>query len=299
MKTLTRLLPLTVAGLLLLASSAHAQSYQTWVSGVGDDANPCTRTAPCKTFAGAISRTTAGGEISVLDPGGFGAVTITKAITINGVGNHASILASGTSAIIINAGTTDTVVLRNLSMNGGTTVSGVDGVRLLQAGRLVVEDCEIAGFDDAGIEVATSTATKVVVSGTTIRGITNGVKVAPSAGRADVLIDNATIRSAATGIEATGGYTMVSRSTIAGNTSFGVRAQAAMVAIDDTTLTGNGVAVQSDTGATVRLSGTSLFNNLTGFGCGAGPLLTTGTNRKGGNTGGPAACDPTGTVTVQ
>jgi hypothetical protein len=66
---------------------AQAQATRTWVSGVGDDANPCSRTAPCKTFAGAISKTAPCGEISVLDPGGFGAVTITKSITINGTGH--------------------------------------------------------------------------------------------------------------------------------------------------------------------------------------------------------------------
>src|SRR6266542_3224029 len=105
------------AGAMVLASGlpAHAQATRTWVSGVGDDANPCSRTAPCKTFAGAISKTAAGGEIDVLDPGGFGAVTITKAITIDGGGGvMASVLVSGTNGIIIQAGVNDTVVLRNL-----------------------------------------------------------------------------------------------------------------------------------------------------------------------------------------
>src|SRR2546426_6768037 len=76
-------------------SLAQAQATRTWVSGVGDDANPCSRTAPCKTFAGAISKTFIGGEIDALDPGGFGAVTITKSITIDGAGTLASILSSG------------------------------------------------------------------------------------------------------------------------------------------------------------------------------------------------------------
>src|SRR6188474_149171 len=102
---------LTMAGaafsLTLLMGSAQAQATRTWVSGVGDDANPCSRTAPCKTFAGAISKTAAGGEISVLDPGGFGAVTITKAITINGEGTLAGILSAGTTGIIVNAGAND------------------------------------------------------------------------------------------------------------------------------------------------------------------------------------------------
>src|SRR6267378_6234494 len=90
-----------------LASLAQAQATRTWVSGVGDDVNPCSRTAPCKTFAGAISKTAACGEIDALDPGGFGAVTITKSITIDGTGTFASILASGQNGIIINAGTGD------------------------------------------------------------------------------------------------------------------------------------------------------------------------------------------------
>src|ERR1700751_4382182 len=105
---------------MLASAPAHAQASRTWVSGVGDDANPCSRTAPCKTFAGAISKTAAGGEISVLDPGGYGAVTITKSITINGDGTLAGILNSLTTGVIINAGANDVIVLRNISINGGS-----------------------------------------------------------------------------------------------------------------------------------------------------------------------------------
>src|SRR6188508_223353 len=82
------------------------QATRTWVSGVGDDANPCSRTAPCKTFAGAISKTATGGEINVLDPGGFGGVTITKSITIDCEDTQGSILASGTNGINVNDGAT-------------------------------------------------------------------------------------------------------------------------------------------------------------------------------------------------
>ena len=101
-----------------ISSIANAQATRTWVSGVGDDANPCSRTAPCKTFAGAISKTAAGGEISVLDPAGFGAVNITKAMTINGDGTLAGILSAGVTGIIVNAGANDVVYIRNLSING-------------------------------------------------------------------------------------------------------------------------------------------------------------------------------------
>src|SRR5580658_3953970 len=98
---------------------AFAQAPRTWVSGVGDDANPCSHTAPCKTWAGAIAKTTAGGEIDALDPGGFGAVTITKALTLDGGGGQvASVLVSGTNGIIVSAGANDIVILRNLRING-------------------------------------------------------------------------------------------------------------------------------------------------------------------------------------
>src|SRR5438132_3186628 len=106
----------------LWAGGAQAQASRTWVSGVGDDANPCSRTATCKTFAGAISKTAAGGEIDALDPGGFGAVTITKAITIDGGGGQvASILAAGTNGITVAAGAADIVTLRNIQLNGAGT----------------------------------------------------------------------------------------------------------------------------------------------------------------------------------
>src|SRR5213593_161153 len=117
---------LSVALLILAAvAPAHAQATRTWVSGVGDDANPCSRTAPCKTFAGAISKTAAGGEISALDPGGFGAVTIIKSITISGDGTLAGILAAGVNGVIVAAGANDVVILRSLSINGaGSGLSG-------------------------------------------------------------------------------------------------------------------------------------------------------------------------------
>src|SRR5438034_4959163 len=124
---------------LICSSLAQAQATRTWVSGVGDDANPCSRTAPCKTFAGAISKTAACGEISVLDPGGFGAVTITKSITINGDGTLAGILAAGVNGVIVNAGASDTIILRSISINGACT--GLDGIRFLAGKHLHVENC--------------------------------------------------------------------------------------------------------------------------------------------------------------
>ena len=145
MKIFVRTTLAFVACTLLGGSLAFAQATRTWVSGVGDDANPCSRTAPCKTYAGAISKTAAGGEISTLDPGGFGAVTITKSITITGVGTQASILGAGTTGIIINAGVNDVVVLHNLQINGVGT--GINGIRFIAGAALVLEDVRIWGFN--------------------------------------------------------------------------------------------------------------------------------------------------------
>src|SRR5580692_1582970 len=129
----------------LATAPAHAQATRTWVSGVGDDANPCSRTAPCKTWPGAISKTATGGEIDALDPGGFGAVTITKAITLDGGGGQvASVLVSGTNGINVTAGPNDVVILRNLRFNG--VGSGLSGINFISGAVLSVENCEIFGF---------------------------------------------------------------------------------------------------------------------------------------------------------
>src|SRR5437764_13873948 len=119
-----------------VTSLAQAQASRTWVSGVGDDANPCSRTAPCKTWAGAISKTAACGEIDALDPGGFGAVTITKSITLDGTGTMASILAAGTNGINVNdsnsgSPNTHTVTIRGISINGACT--GLVGINFTSA----------------------------------------------------------------------------------------------------------------------------------------------------------------------
>jgi len=164
------------AFVLTVTSMANAQATRTWVSGVGDDANPCSRTAPCKTFAGAISKTAVDGEIDALDSGGFGAVTITKAITIDGDSNLAGILAAGTTGVIINITATsgsNVVELRNLSINGAST--GTNGVRILSsfAGTAVlIEKCVIFGFragNGRGISDERTTGGKLFVTDTIVR----------------------------------------------------------------------------------------------------------------------------------
>ena len=135
-----------------IATIANAQASRTWVSGVGDDANPCSRTAPCKTWAGAISKTANGGEIDALDPGGFGAVTITKGIILDGTGNFASIIVSGTNGIVVQAGASDVVILRRISING--LGSGINGIRWLSGKSFNVDGCIIDNFTARGVDIS-------------------------------------------------------------------------------------------------------------------------------------------------
>src|SRR6478672_38158 len=134
-----------------IATLASAQATRTWVSGVGDDVNPCSRTAPCKTFAGAISKTASPGIINCLDPGGFGAVTITKDITIDCTGTMGSILSSGVQGVIINALSTHNVVLRNLDINGAGTTLGTNGINVIQAKSLTLDHVTIGNYSADGI----------------------------------------------------------------------------------------------------------------------------------------------------
>jgi hypothetical protein len=175
---------LFVAITFLVTSLTQAQATRTWVSGVGDDVNPCSRTAPCKTFAGAISKTATGGEINVLDSGGFGAVTITKSITIDGTGNLGSILAPATTGININitsaSDTAKSVRIRGLTINGAG--SGIHGIRVIAADKLSIEDSVIDGFNTNGVTVQAGT---VFVRNTVIRNNAGaGISVAPGGAQA-------------------------------------------------------------------------------------------------------------------
>src|SRR6478752_9668306 len=179
-----------VAALFAATVPANAQATRTWVSGVGDDANPCSRTAPCKTFAGAISKTAAGGEIDALDPAGYGAVTITKAITIDGGGGQvASVLVAGTNGIVVQAGPSDVVILRNLRINGIGT--GINGIRWLSGKALTVENCDIFGFTTNGIDIAKADGGKAFVHNTVVQNVGQaGLSVQSSATNTSVDIDN-------------------------------------------------------------------------------------------------------------
>jgi parallel beta helix pectate lyase-like protein len=224
---------LTIAIFMLaFASLAQAQASRTWVSGVGDDANPCSRTAPCKTFAGAISKTAACGEIDALDPGGFGAVTITKSITIDGTGTFASILASLTTGIIVNAASTDVVTIRGISING--FCNGIRGMNILQAKTVNVEDCVIFRFANEGILVneTASTELNLHVRNSVIRdNVGDGINLSSTTGTVRATLDNVRLSGNANGIHARQTSQVVANNcNFSNNTTNGVFADATSAA---------------------------------------------------------------------
>ena len=267
---------------------------RTWVSGIGNDADPGSRTAPCKTFAGAISKTAGGGEISVLDPGGYGAVTIAKSITIDGTGTFASILASGTTGIIINGAGID-VTIRGVQINGAG--SGIIGIRIIAANRVHIHDCVIFGFTAGaahGINDERSAGGKLFISNTIIRdNAQSGVVVLPSSGSTAIQAFLHNVRLEGNGnsglAASTGSRVTISNSLVARNTNFGLYANStagtAELNAEGCVVVGNGQGVFADTGSTIRISNLHVTNNTTGLG-GTGTFATYGNNRIAGNSGG-------------
>ncbi|WP_313913195.1 right-handed parallel beta-helix repeat-containing protein [Tahibacter sp.] len=302
MKSISLIRHIVAAVLLytLFAASAHAQATRTWVSGVGDDANPCSRTAPCKTFAGAISKTAAQGVINALDPGGYGAVTITKSITIDGTGTNASILSAGTNGIIINAATTDTVVIRNVSIDGVNT--GLNGIRILQAGSVLVEDVHIARVTQKGIDAAPATTTlKLAVNESRVFSAAGGgIVLTPGAtGAVTATVNDVDLNGNSVGLQVNArAKATVSNSTASNNSGAGFSANGgsgATLVADNATATNNGGAGFSsfNTGSQITLSRSASLNNAVGFQPFLGGVIQSfGDNRNVGN-GSPGTVPPT------
>ena len=271
-----------------------AQASRTWVSGVGDDANPCSRTAPCKTFAGAISKTAAGGEIDALDPAGYGAVTITKGITIDGGGGQvASVLVSGTNGIVVSAGVNDVIILRNLRINGIGT--GINGIRFLAGKALSVENCDIFGFTTNGIDIVTAGG-KVFVTDTTVTN-NGGVGLSvQSTASTTVSINNSRFELNNNGVTAgSNSKISVTNSAAYGNVSVGFLAAAgsgtADLNISNSTAGNNNVGIQAGGGAatsTIRINGVSIHGNSIGMATGSAGSIRSFGNNFNSDTGTPS-----------
>jgi hypothetical protein len=281
----------------LMVSSVAGAQTRTWVSGVGDDLNPCSRTAPCKTFAGAISKTSAGGEIDCLDPGGFGSVTITKSITIDGTrgAGFGSILAAGTNGVNVNDSATATpgtiiVTLRNLSINGATT--GTNGIRFTSGKTVNVEGCQIFGFLSGtgfGIDVSLTSSDKTLhVVDTSIFNCITGIRMTTTSGFVVGNFDNLNVESMTTsGIALqAGGFVTIGRSNISrdiiginitGGANSGANVTNSTIFSNTTT----GIAVG---GSTSRISGSAILQNGNGISLSGGTIRTGCNNFIDGNT---------------
>ena len=293
---------LVVMALIALgAVAAQAQATRTWVSGVGDDVNPCSRTAPCKTFAGAISKTADGGEIDALDSGGFGAVTITKGITIDGNGTIASVLHSGVNGIIVNASGKD-VIIRNISISGAGTTLGTNSIRCLAVRHLVVQNVTIEKISGSGVDVELTNNGTVDLDNVTVMGAgVNGALFQTTTGAVFGTVNNCKFYMDATGIRAgQNSHLTIRNSVLAGNMTASspagngiqvapVGAGSVSVIAENNSVSGcaEGILVTTSggSGVSVFISNNQLFNNTNAVDIGASVTVRSFLNNKmAGNT---------------
>lgn len=283
-------------------TAAHAQVTQTWVSGTGSDSNPCSRTSPCKTFAGAMTNTAAKGRINALDSAAFGTgtLTINKSITIDASESFAGVVVAGTNGIVISAAATDVVTLRGLTIEGNGT--GLDGIRVLSAKEVHIEDCTIQNFVNRGVIINNSSShVTVYIRNTIIKnntgaaspgGNSGAVLLRPTGtGAASTIIENSHLDQNTFGlrVEANSRAT-VSDSTASANTTFGFHAvtstTSASIILERVVISNNttGVAAESTANASVRISNTLVTSNSTGLlSMNGGQIISFGNNRVAGN----------------
>lgn len=278
------------------ATMMYAQASRTWVSGVGDDANPCSRTAPCKTFAGAISKTALGGEIDALDPGGFGALTITKSITLDGGGGQvASVLVAGTNGIVVAAGATDVVTIRNLRVNGllNSGNGGLNGIRFISGKDIEIENVDVFGFTQNGYDIELGASGSAhFLNSVAQNNSGDGIFANTTTGQVQVSVDHSSVSlSGANGIEAgTNSRIVVDHSVVTQSTKSGVAvtqssAQAAVSYSDISYNNAGGTAGLGGLMATATSSANSFSSNYAYNGAcsisnnGANSVVSFGGNR--------------------
>jgi hypothetical protein len=233
-------LSLAISGIALavaaLPGAAHAQATRTWLSGTGDDSNPCSRTSACKSLGGAMAKTAAGGEIDCLDPLGPGPATITKSLTIDCSGAFGSIIGGGDGIVVNLAKSSDVVTLRGLSISG--MGGGANGIRFSQTGTLNLDRVAISGFTQNGVDFEPSADAQLFVSDTTTR----------DNGGAGVLV------KAPAGVAA---KAFLLRATAQHNAGFGILAdgKGAIVGIGGATIAGNATGVGVNNGAVMQSYG--------------------------------------------
>jgi hypothetical protein len=281
--------------LAVFSTVAYGQATRTWVSGVGDDANPCSRTAPCKTFAGAISKTAEGGEIDVLDPGGFGTLTITKAITLDGThgSGFGSILNAGVSGLTVNVtGGTHVndavVILRSLYIQGASQAGtpGINGINFIRCARLFVYDCHIENQSTTGINMNVNVASLLFVHDTDFTNVNTAINATATGPTAVVNANNIQVNGSASGVvfnaSVVGSVTnsFFSRN-LNGTSAFA--GNACVMNITHCHFMSNTTAINAQAGSQVRVNESEIFDNSTGLGGVAAAFQSGGNNKLAGN----------------
>lgn len=277
-------------------------TFHAWVSSTGNDSNVCSRSAPCLTFAAAVAQTAPGGDISVLDAGDYGSLTINKSIIIHADQNgEAGAVAIGANGITVSAGTTDVVDLVGLAFIGSSSASGI---LINSAAKVSIENCVVQQFS-AGISVTPlSGAVKVEVIGTSITGNSAGMLVKPAAATtANVRIrDSHLDNNLGGGLRVDGGFGGTSYVAVA-NTTLSLNANGinAVSGPGNVSMDISGIVVasnnlrgiqanQSNGGMAVVTVGNSIFSN-NGSGAwenlGGATLLSFQNNQVTGPTGTP------------
>ncbi len=256
---------------LAASTFANAQATRTWVSGVGDDVNPCSRTAPCKTFAGAISKTATGGEISVLDPGPYGTLTITKAITVDGGtgdgwGSVLATLANGFTINITTNLTSDKVILRNLSINGNNSAGGQSGIRFLDGAELVVENVDIFNFTGSGINILQTQSSNTTINNVRIDNCVNGITATTSVGEAVVMANNVSIQKFTNGVNAISNVRFSLYDSVIASGTTGIQTSGAnsILNADDIYVSYCTTGISGGGGSSINVSDSIIAQNSTG-----------------------------------
>jgi hypothetical protein len=297
-RTLTALTSAAAVAFIISAAPASAQATRTFVSGTGNDADPCSRTAPCKTFAGAISKTFINGEINCLDPGGYGTVNITKSITIDCTGTYGSILASGTTGVIVNIATsandpTRSVRLRGLTINGTGasgavgTRTGLDGIRILQATSVFVEDTVIAEFTQQGIEVAGTLGVNLTLDNVVIRNTNvSGVTLATAGGQVVTSFNNVRIDGTPLALSAANRVRANIRNVNLPHNATAIQTSGVdnIINAENVMISFANTGVLGSAGSTVRISNSVITQNATGLNPNGGSVISLSGNSVTGNT---------------
>lgn len=304
---MTRLrFPFRVLGFAILTlaftTAAQAQATRTFVSGVGNDADPCSRTAPCRTFSGAIIKTFINGEINALDAGGYGTINITKSITIDGNAAHSSILASGTTGVIVNIAPGNvndphrSVRLRNLAINGTGpsgavgTRTGTDGVRMIAGTSLIIDNTVINDFSQEGIEVAggvEGNQINVVINNTVIRNCNGtGIRLATGAGVVTAMISDVRVHTCATGLLGANRTRINVKNGVFSQNTTGLNQTGTdnITNVEDIFVTVATTGIQSSAGNITRVSNSVVTQTLTGLNPNGGTLHSLSGNSVFGNT---------------